>query len=33
MGNEIKFDLPEVEKAITKLKNATEVIKYLFLLI
>ncbi|MCM3158742.1 DUF5344 family protein [Bacillus subtilis] len=27
MGNEIKLDLPEVEKAITKLKNATEVIK------
>lgn len=27
MGNEIKFDLPEVEKAITKLNNATEVIK------
>ncbi|QIW79083.1 DUF5344 family protein [Bacillus tequilensis] len=27
MGNEIKFDLHEVEKAITKLKNATEAIK------
>lgn len=27
MGNEIKFDFPEIERVISKLKNTTEVLK------
>lgn len=27
MGNETKFDFPEIERAISKLKNTTEVLK------